>query len=321
MINISLASDSKYCRHMCVAMASVLENASDNVCFYIFDGGISDVQKNKVEKILKNHPESSISYLKVENKIVEKLPLVDKHLSLTAYHRLFAASCIPDSVDKLIYIDCDTITVGDIKQFYDTDISNYYFGACLDGNTKYHTERTGAPNYINSGVMLINLKKWREDNLEQKFIDYMNNPNNVLGFPDQDVLNIVCSGNIKILDPSWNYQTTGRRHSYLAGFDREDTVKNILHFLVRKPWRFHCRSPYQHLYYKYLLKTPWFYMYPYFWFCKFLKFFYFKNNTKEFDSEYTVLGMKIIRINERKKNNKRILVTKVFGIPVKEKEI
>ena len=72
MINISLASDSKYCRHMCVAMASVLENASDNVCFYIFDGGISDVQKNKVEKILKNHPESSISYLKVENKIVEK---------------------------------------------------------------------------------------------------------------------------------------------------------------------------------------------------------------------------------------------------------
>jgi lipopolysaccharide biosynthesis glycosyltransferase len=169
--------------------------------------------------------------------------------------------------------------------------------------------------------MLINLKKWREDNLEQKFIDYMNNPNNVLGFPDQDVLNIVCSGNIKILDPSWNYQTTGRRHSYLAGFDREDTVKNILHFLVRKPWRFHCRSPYQHLYYKYLLKTPWFYMYPYFWFCKFLKFFYFKNNIKEFDSEYTVLGMKIIRINERNKNNKRILVTKVFGIPVKEKEI
>ena len=83
MINISLASDSKYCRHMCVAMASVLENASDNVCFYIFDGGISDVQKNKVEKILKNHPESSISYLKVENKIVEKLPLVDKHLSST----------------------------------------------------------------------------------------------------------------------------------------------------------------------------------------------------------------------------------------------
>ena len=52
-INISLASDSKYCRHMCVAMASVLENASDNVCFYIFDGGISDVQKNKVERYLK----------------------------------------------------------------------------------------------------------------------------------------------------------------------------------------------------------------------------------------------------------------------------
>ena len=62
-------------------------------------------------------------------------------------------------------------------------------------------------------------------------------------------------------------------------------------------------------------------MYPYFWFCKFLKFFYFKNNTKEFDSEYTVLGMKIIRINEQNKNSKRILVTKVFGIPLKEKEI
>ena len=84
MINISLASDSKYCRHMCVAN----DIRYLNVCFYIFDGGISDEQKDKVAQIFKKHPESSIFYLKVRNKIVNKQPLVDKLQSFISFSKI-----------------------------------------------------------------------------------------------------------------------------------------------------------------------------------------------------------------------------------------
>lgn len=306
---------------MSVAIASILENTQEQISFFIFDGGITDQQKKKVAGMLKKYPHAHIEYLKITNEVLDRLPLVDKHLSLTAYHRLFAATYIPNYVDRLIYLDCDTVTIGNIKELYELPFEDQYFAACLDGNCKYHEKRTGVKNYINSGVMLINLKLWREQNVEQKFIDYMLKDDAILGFPDQDVLNIVANGKIKILDPSWNYQTTGRRHSYLAGFDRDDTKKNIFHFLVRKPWRFHCRSPYQGYYYKYLLKTPWAYQYPYYWICKFIKGIYFRQDLKEHDSIYTILWMPLLKKIETEQDHKKVLITSLCGIPIKKQEL
>lgn len=276
-MNIVLASDDNYVPLLTISIVSLLENNYkdfDEINVFILNDGITNQNIEKIKNIL-NKYNCNISFIKTKN--IENLNLNivslerDNIASFTTYSRLFIGSLIPDNIDKIIYIDCDILNVYSLKQLWEEDISDYYCAAVLDCCNTTIQEMLGISeedNYINAGMLYINLKKWREDNVEEKFIEFMMNNQNRFYQHDQGIINNVFKGKIKIISPRYNLQGYFQYMSYKVSkkfscIDNEyyskeimdDARKNpiFLHFCAAdffRPWQ-NEKHPYANLYRKY----------------------------------------------------------------------
>lgn len=267
-INICFSCDNNYVQHLGVTIASILKNSGvdDDYNFYIMDGGISEKNKLKLQK-LKTIRDFSINYTEINNNDFKACPMTNyvNYITLPTYYRFKIPSFFKD-VDKILYMDCDMVVLGDIAQIYKTDINDYYVAAVPEVYNNHHKERLEFDKdeyYFNAGLLLINNKKWREDNIEQKLFDYALNPKHKIVYQDQDILNEVLKEHIFYLDLKWNLQHDAifYKDSYIYHEkQRIKAVENpeIIHFTHRlKPWFIECQNPYQKAYLKYLKITPW----------------------------------------------------------------
>lgn len=168
------------------------------------------------------------------------------------------------NLDKVLYLDADTLVQQDLSDVYQTPLNNYYIAAVKDGLMYQHPEHIaeiGLSNrnfYFNSGVMLLNLKKMREDNTIKSATIYFNTHQEVFG--DQDVLNVVLGKKALPLSYRYNVNSTffeEKSAEFLSEFYDEkvpdtpqEVYKNaaILHFAGHKPWTPH----FTHTYLKFL---------------------------------------------------------------------
>lgn len=144
--------------------------------------------------------------------LIEKM----KSLNLPTYRgsyaanvRLFVSEFIPGSVDKLLYLDADTIVAKNLTELFETDLKGNALGMILDCVGENHKCEIGLDNaegYYNSGVLLIDMNVWRKDNYTEKIIDHVKNVRAQYPSPDQDLLNVVCRGHIFELPARYNYQ-------------------------------------------------------------------------------------------------------------------
>lgn len=210
-MNLLFASDDNYSPLLGVTIQSLLdnnENEFDEISIYVLDGGISSNNKNKLDEIIS---ESKINvnlvYVKYEN--IDDMIGIDIKATraLSTYARLFVCSLLDESIDKIIYLDCDAIVSSSLEELWSMDISNYYFGAVLDACPKYVNTILNLPRdgeHYNAGLLLINLKKWREDNLEKQFLDFIIENDGEVFHNDQGILNVICKDNILKLPPKFN---------------------------------------------------------------------------------------------------------------------
>ena len=159
------------------------------------------------------------------------------YFTLTIYFRLFIPAMFPQ-YDKGIYIDSDVVLTDDIANLYDIDIGNNFIGACTDLSiadtpplVAYTENAVGIPKgeYINSGVLLMNLKELRECDLEGHFLNLLNTYHFDSIAPDQDYLNAMCNGRIYYLDEAWDAMPN----------EAKPPLKNtsLIHYnLFSKPW-------------------------------------------------------------------------------------
>ena len=248
-MNIVLASDDNYVPLLTISIVSVLENNYkdfDEINVFILNDGITNQNIEKIKNIL-NEYNCNISFIKTKN--IENLNLNivslerDNIASFTTYSRLFIGSLIPDNIDKIIYIDCDILNVYSLKQLWEEDISDYYCAAVLDCCNTTIQEMLGISeedNYINAGMLYINLKKWREDNVEEKFIEFMMNNQNRFYQHDQGIINNVFKGKIKIISPRYNLQGYFQYMSYKVSkkfscIDNEYYSKEIMDDARKNP--------------------------------------------------------------------------------------
>ena len=391
-VNVCFASDDRYSKYMYTAMLSLLLNTKAFVHFFIFDGGIREANR-KILAGLAGKYQCSVEIVEFPEKLRNMFPDTEKHLSAAIYYRLYAATFIP-SAERLIYIDCDTLVVGDIEKLYNTDLKGMCIAAVPDGNAKKHTERLKLERYINSGVLLMDLKAFREQHIEDEFTAYIRkyspmipafpklvkelitDPESLaefevlqeraeshedgadevrekvgsfikacdsrfglgeakvkelteslfeytdgldhLDFPDQDVINCVLKDRTLYLDKSWNVQTIGRHRSYIAGFDKPESEKNIIHYIVRKPWRYHCHSPYQGLWFSYFAKTPWKLEALYWYVIRLIKFFYYRRDVGADEVWYRILGVNAIkcRTESDADGHEHVAERRLFGIKI-----
>ena len=250
LLRIAFSCDQNYVHFLATTIASILKNAdiNDNFEFYVIEDSIKDEDKLKIEA-LSTLKEFSITYISAA-KLIEDFTFVIPphfHFSKAAYFRLFLADILPD-INKIIYLDIDIIVLSSLASLYNINIENEYFAAC----PQFHTVEGEINNilrlslfekkYFNSGVLLLNLEKWRKDNISQKLISTMHTIKDKIFWVDQDVMNYYFK-NFHELDKKWNCE---------AEFYETRSDISIVHFQGGDKFSFSCSS----LLHDYISLTP-----------------------------------------------------------------
>lgn len=131
-MNVLLASDNTYAPLLGVTLYSFLENNKKDfkkINIFILDNGITNESKIKLQHICDEFDVPvSLSFIEIIN-IEEKLGIkIKSTLSLAAYLRLFVASLLDDSIDKVLYLDCDALVMGSFIDLWNTDLKDNYCG-------------------------------------------------------------------------------------------------------------------------------------------------------------------------------------------------
>lgn len=187
--------------------------------------------------------------------------------SLACYLRLLAPSLLAD-VDKVLYLDCDIIVNAQLDELWNIELEGYSVAAVLDATLSYHIVKGylgydyWEDGYFNSGVLLMNLKYWREHGVQEKLVSYLNS--HKVALPDQDALNIVLHGSIRFIHPKWNCHVGHFAFPPLVFPSQKKYIKTlwsgakIIHFTgPTKPWFVECVNPYKQQYLKYRNMVNW----------------------------------------------------------------
>lgn len=159
------------------------------------------------------------------------------YFTLTIYFRLFIPRMYPQ-YDKGIYIDSDVVLCGDLAELFDIDIGDNYIGACTDLSVAevpelvhYMEDAVGVRHeeYINSGVLLMNMKKLRESDFDGHFLGLLSKYHPDCIAPDQDYINAMCNGKIFYLGEEWDVMPNENRPIL-------QDAKLIHYNLFCKPW-------------------------------------------------------------------------------------
>jgi lipopolysaccharide biosynthesis glycosyltransferase len=275
---IVLASDNNFVQHCAVAMISILKN-NDNVVFYLITNDFSDSNKKLITNLV-NENNGKLNIVIVNENDYKSFPMPKmqnlKHISLATYFRLFISELLPETIKKVIYLDCDVVVRNKLNKLWEEDISNYALGAVYQNNEwalqNKSFERLDIPEekgYFNAGILLINLSFWREKNAFSLFNKYIETHQNDIIFHDQDVLNGVFYKNTKPISITWNYiplffNKKMQTLNFPSGLNYTQEIlqinnsPTIIHYVYRpKPWEYGCKHPYKDDYFKYISYTPW----------------------------------------------------------------
>lgn len=269
-INIVLCSDDNYAQHIAVVMASVMANTKAQVRFFVINDNISQEKIIKLKNTAANF-KISVEFINVpEDKFTNVY--LSGHVSKAAYFRLALADIMPDYIEKVIYLDVDLLVYDDINKLWKYNLENFPLGAVKDFGImaskrlcRQKAEVIGLPDneaYFNSGVLLINLKKWREEDYTEQILEVINK--NQFPHHDQDVLNKIFMKNWLKIDLRWNIIPPVFNLFFKILLNK--TFRNqainakrnpgIIHYAGRyKPWEFSLHQGFNDMYYQYLKQT------------------------------------------------------------------
>ncbi|MBE5817769.1 MAG: glycosyltransferase family 8 protein [Clostridiales bacterium] len=239
-IPIFFSTDDNYIPYLDVAIRSLIANASKDHEYRIIVLN-TGLNPNSISKIKLNEvPGFNIEFIDISstlNTIKSKLKNV-YHFSIVTYYRLFIASMFKQ-YEKVIYLDCDLVVLGDISKLYSIDLKDNILGAVPDQFVQrtnafraYATTALGVdPDvYVNAGVLLINLNEFRKCKIEEKFIHLISQYDFDLLDPDQAYLNYLCFGKIHLLPNGWNKEPLPLSC---------EGDKHLVHYaLYKKPWQY-----------------------------------------------------------------------------------
>jgi len=260
-ISIVVASDNHYAIMLAALIKSIEENhkTEEGLDFYILDDGISVINKEKINASV-NPAVTNLIWLKTGVIVPPDITIPIDHTAMpfTTYYRLFAPGIVPKEVERVIYLDSDMIVLKDISKLWNTDIENKLFAAVQDWQLTVSCSWGGIPNYeqlgipadtsyFNAGLLVIDTKKWRAEDVTRRVIEFMNENMRFVNFADQYGLNGLLYNQWYKLNPGWNW---------FAQFDNEEPF--IIHFLDIKPIfkNYRSKPEFKDAFYKYLRLTP-----------------------------------------------------------------
>ncbi|TCC97277.1 glycosyltransferase family 8 protein [Pedobacter hiemivivus] len=260
-ISIVLVCDDYYAVLLAAFLKSIELNHKEEeiIDVYIVDDSISKKSRVKIIDSL-NHDKIQLHWIEMENAIPKdvNLPFINNAYPLNILVRLLIPYFIPAQVEKIIYFDVDMIMLDDISNLWNIDIGESIIGAISDTiGPKMKTIGNGIENYkelgldgnqkyFNSGLQVINIKKWLDADITRKAIDAIANNKKYASLSDQYGLNVALIGQWHEIDPTWSC------------FSVNTILKpSLIHYFHRKPIYKEYSYNYKEEFFFYLKQTQW----------------------------------------------------------------
>ena len=237
-IPLFFAVDDNYAPFLAVVLRSIIDNCNKKYHYSVYV--LHDGLKDKTVRVFKKYEDENFSFRFVNVKLKRlmynsKLHTRD-YYSKSTYYRLFIQNLFP-KIDKALYLDSDIIVNGDISELYFTDIENYLVGAAVEDVMQNvdvfgtYVEKALGINrnkFFNAGVLVLNLKKFREEKVESRFLKLISEFKFSVT-QDEDYLNVICKDKIKYVEKEWN----------LSPAVYSDKKINLIHYKMDlKPWHY-----------------------------------------------------------------------------------
>ena len=276
-------TDDSYARPLAVTLYSFLSKIEDSVSvnLYVIEDNISSESRNRLARVVENiRPKTHLHWMVVPSQKLEGLK-ENGRFSIAAYLRIFIPDLLPTEAHRAIYLDCDLLVGESLHNLNQVDLKGAALGAVRDFSIatvshpysdikNYSSLGLNSDDpYFNSGVLVIDIDKWRTENISQKAVDYILECGGSMGNADQDALNAMLTYNWKQLPYSWNVQGALLYLHESAATDISEELRSqrknllsqakIIHFSGSpKPWEASLNHPYAKQWRACLLRSQWF---------------------------------------------------------------
>ncbi|MDO4283632.1 MAG: glycosyltransferase [Clostridia bacterium] len=249
-MNILVTVNKRYIEKLNVLLNSIkYSNKNEKFDIYILHKDLKKQDLNVIQRGL-DPKQFNIIDIQISRSEIDKFPVYQRRYPVEIYFRIFATKYLPDTMDRILYLDSDTLIINSLKELYDMDFeSNYYIASTHIRKMlhKFHEIRLDMNEeepYINTGVLLINLKELRKIQLEKEVIQFVKKNEKKLMLPDQDIISALYGDKIKLVDPlKYNlgdralmlYNLNNPKNKITLKWICKNTV--IIHYYGRnKPW-------------------------------------------------------------------------------------
>ena len=239
-IEVALCIDDNVMDYMETLIYSIYKNTSSYVNVNIIYKKLSDESLDKLAWIDGKMSTVNVRPVQISeelHKSMEKISLGHDmwNLPISSYYRIFLADILPD-VDRIIYLDADTLLTGDLTELWRTDLEGNFLAACLDERAYmkkvFSVLNPRRREYFNSGVLVFDLCLFRKYKTINDFLDFLVDTADLYELGDQDALNLYFLDAVKLLDSSWNYGVPSYKE-----YGQINNI-NLLHFYGKaKPLR------------------------------------------------------------------------------------
>ena len=263
-VNVAFAIDNNYPIFTLLAINSILLNSDASYTFFIVENNLTDKNKKKMRQYVRRKNQN-IEFIHIDTKKIDdgdNLFAFSNRITPIAIARILLPDLLPDDVHRVLYLDGDILVNGDLQVLYNSDLCGRPAGMALNiATNNFYKFIDFKSKYYNSGMILMDLDKWREDDISAKMLSYLKSnkkkfiyegvdDDSLFLYPDQDLINVILLGKITTLPQKWNNQTI----DYVI-LDKD--INGVIHYIGDvKPWDF----PIEHnelisLYYDYWDKS------------------------------------------------------------------
>lgn len=282
-LNVVYLADDNYVVGAGTSIVSLFENNKQlpHIRVYYMASTLKEENRQKLLELAKNYGRelifldtSDIDKLLEENQVPKY-----KGITYAPIYRWFAISKIQENIERLLYIDSDTVIVGNLEGILDLELTEKPIFMAIDYMWDFFKEGIGIEKdsyYFNTGVILFNVKQWKEGKFEQRIIDHIRNGKANYPFFEQDIANVVLADYTEILDLKYNvyaifYLLNGKALFHAVGLNeknyysleavekgiRDAVIHHCSKFEGTRPWDRNSTHPYQKEFDYYLAMSPW----------------------------------------------------------------
>ena len=267
-----------------VSMVSLFENnkGMDHIHVLYIENGVTEENRRKLQKIADQYGRE-LEFMKMPDwskKLNINLKSSKKGWLGLGYNRLFLTEFLPPDVNRVLYLDSDTLIEQPLDNLWNQDLTGYYLAGvddCLSSDYRSLVGLGKEGTYVNSGVLLINVEKWRKDGICQRFVDLVIKNNGFFVFNEQSAINTMFSGKIKILPQNYNVNSLvylyeygelmKLRKPYKYSYTKDELMDAKEHpvithytgnfYIYRRPWVENSDHPHAEAFLKYREMSPW----------------------------------------------------------------